>query len=58
MRVQSQVSRKHKGKEYMKFWVVISNKTIEKLGWKSGDELDQTVKNGKLILKKEGAKED
>ena len=52
MRLLSQKSREYKGKEYKKFWVVISNKLIEKLGWKTGDELEAKVKDKKLIIEK------
>jgi len=50
MRLLSQISREYKGKEYKKFWVVIPNKIIEKLGWKTGQELKAEVKDKKLIV--------
>ncbi len=53
MRLLSQKSREYKGKGYNKFWVIIANKSIEKLGWKKGDELKAEVKNNKLIIEKE-----
>ena len=53
MRLLSQISREYKGKEYKKFWIVIPNKIIEKLGWKSGTELNADLKNGKLVINKE-----
>ncbi len=53
MRLLSQKSREYKGREYKKFWVVISNKLIEKLGWKTGDELEAEVKGEKLVIGKE-----
>lgn len=53
MRLLSQISREYKGTEYKKFWVVISNKFIEKLGWKTGDELEAEVKGGKLVIEKD-----
>jgi len=52
MRLLSQKSREYKGKEYKKFWVVISNKLIEKLGWRTGDELEADAKDKKLIISK------
>lgn len=52
MKLQSQVSRKVGDTEYLKSWVVIPNKLLEKLKWKSGQELDGEVKNGKLIISK------
>ena len=36
MRLLGQISRKYKGKEYLKHWIVIPNKIIKKLGWKIG----------------------
>ena len=50
MRLQSQVSREYKDKKYEKFWVVIPSKIIEKLGWKSGQELEAEIKDDKLII--------
>ena len=52
MKLQSQVSRKYGDTEYDKFWVVIPNKILEELKWKSGQELDAEVKDNKLIVKK------
>ena len=53
MRLLSQISREYKGKEYKKFWIVIPNNIIKKLGWKSGTELNADLKNNKLIIEKE-----
>ena len=52
MKVQSQVSRKYGDTEYFKSWVVIPNKLLELLKWKTGQELEGEVKEDKLILKK------
>ena len=52
MKLQSQVSRKVGDKEYKKFWVVIPQKIIKKLGFKAGDELKAVVKGGKLVIGK------
>jgi len=52
MKLQSQVSRKVGDIEYLKSWVVISNKFLKDLKWKSGQELQAEVKDGKLIIKK------
>ena len=52
MRLLSQKSREYKGKEYKKFWVVIPQKIIEKLGWRAGYELKADIKNDKLIIDK------
>ncbi len=53
MRLQSQKSREYKEKEYNKFWIVIPNKLIEKLGWKTGEDLEAEVKKGKLVIEKD-----
>lgn len=53
MILQSQVSRKVGDTEYEKYWVVIPKKLLEKLGWKSGQELKPEVKGDKLIVEKE-----
>ena len=53
MRLQSQISREYKGTKYEKFWIVIPTKLVEKLGWKSGQELNEDLKKGKLIIEKE-----
>ncbi|MBI2522984.1 AbrB/MazE/SpoVT family DNA-binding domain-containing protein [Candidatus Woesearchaeota archaeon] len=53
MRLQSQISREYKGTKYEKFWIVIPSKIIEKLGWKSKQELNADLKNNKLIIQKE-----
>ncbi len=51
MKLQSQVSRRIKKKEYRKFWVVIPNEIVEKLGWVEGQEVSPEVKGHTLILK-------
>lgn len=53
MRLLSQKSREYKDKEYIKHWVVIPNKLVEKLGWKRGEELEAEVKDKKLIIEKD-----
>jgi len=53
MRLLSQISREYKGKNYKKFWIVIPNKLIEKLGWKTGEDLEGKVKNDKLVIEKD-----
>jgi hypothetical protein len=52
MRLQKQVSREYQGTKYKKFWVVISTKLIEQLGWKGGEELEAEAKENKLTIKK------
>jgi hypothetical protein len=52
MKLQSQVSRKVGDTEYLKSWIVIPNKILKLLGWKTGQDLDGEVKDGKLIISK------
>jgi len=54
MKLQSQISRKYKKKEYKKFWIVIPKKLLEEIRWDAGQELKGEVKNNKLILRKVG----
>lgn len=51
MQLQRQLSRKHKGKEYPKYTVVIPPKEIEKLGWNEGVRLEPEIKDSELILR-------
>ncbi|MFH1181687.1 MAG: AbrB/MazE/SpoVT family DNA-binding domain-containing protein [Candidatus Woesearchaeota archaeon] len=53
MRLLSQKSREYKDKAYHKYWVVIPNKLIEKLGWKQGDELEAEIKGNKLSIERD-----
>lgn len=52
MKLQSQTSRKYGDTEYKKSWIVISNKLLKLLWWKTGQELDAEVREGKLIVEK------
>jgi|GEM_PF-1945365 len=52
MRLLSQTSRKYKETEYKKFWVIVPNDLIEKLGWKTGDELGAKAEKNKLVIEK------
>lgn len=53
MKLLSQTSRTYKEKRYSKFWVIIPNKVIERIGWETGDSLELNVKGGKLVIEKE-----
>lgn len=53
MKLQKQLSRKVKDKEYAKYVLVIKPDIIAKLGWKDGEELRAEPKNGKLIIGKQ-----
>ena len=50
MRLLSQVSREYKGNKYKKFWIIIPSKIIEKLGWRTGQELKAEVKDNKMLI--------
>lgn len=52
MKLLGQKSREYKGVEYFKFWTVIPNKLIEKLGWKKGEELEAKIEGEKLVIEK------
>ncbi|AIC15251.1 hypothetical protein NVIE_010250 [Nitrososphaera viennensis EN76] len=50
MQLQRRLNRVVGDKEYSKWQVVIPPETVEKLGWKEGQELDEQVQGHKLIL--------
>src|SRR5438094_8068112 len=50
LKLQSQVSRQVEKKKYHKFWIVIPNEVVERLGWESGYELEHEVKGQTLIV--------
>lgn len=50
MKLQKQLSRKVKGKEYPKWVVTISPEKIKKVGWKEGTELNADVMEDKIVL--------
>ncbi|MFA5855775.1 MAG: AbrB/MazE/SpoVT family DNA-binding domain-containing protein [Candidatus Pacearchaeota archaeon] len=52
MKLQKQLSRKVGNKEYAKYVAVIPPEAIDKLKWKSGEDLEFEIKDGKLVLKK------
>ena len=52
MKLQSQISRKVGDKEYEKSWIVIPQKILKLLEWKSGQELETEIKGDKLIISK------
>ena len=53
MKLLSQKHSEYKGKPYKKFWIIIPNKLIEKVGWKEGTKLNADLKKEKLIIQKE-----
>jgi len=52
MKLQKQLSRKVGNKEYPKYVAVIPPKIVEEAKLKEGQELEVSVKNGKIILEK------
>jgi bifunctional DNA-binding transcriptional regulator/antitoxin component of YhaV-PrlF toxin-antitoxin module len=50
MKLQKQLSRKVKNKEYPKYVVTVPPSQIKELGWKEGIELEIEVENNKLVL--------
>jgi AbrB family looped-hinge helix DNA binding protein len=51
MKLQKQLSRKVKNKEYSKYVIVLPSQIVAKLGWKEGENLEASVKNKKLVIK-------
>jgi AbrB family looped-hinge helix DNA binding protein len=51
MKLQKQVSRKVKNKEYSKYVIVLPSEIVAKLGWKEGENLEAFVRNKKLVIK-------
>lgn len=52
MKLSSQISRKYRNSAYRKFWIIIPKKILEKLGWKTGQELKTNIKKNELIISK------
>ncbi len=50
MRLQKRLSRKVKGKEYVKGVITIPPEDIRTLGWKEGEQLDVEFKGSDTIL--------
>jgi bifunctional DNA-binding transcriptional regulator/antitoxin component of YhaV-PrlF toxin-antitoxin module len=51
VKLQKQLSRKVKNKEYPKWVVTIPPSHIEKLKWKEGTELDALVEDNEITLR-------
>lgn len=52
MELQKRLSRKYKGKAYVKWVITIPPAIIKALGWKEGQEIEAEPASGKLVLKK------
>ena len=53
MKLISHPSRKYKDKEYQKFWIIVPNRMVEKLGWKKGEKLEAEIKGDKLVIERD-----
>jgi hypothetical protein len=49
VKLQKQLAYNYKGKQHFKHVIVIPEEALNELGWKGGQELDLTTKNGQLI---------
>lgn len=50
MRLMKLYDQTYKRKRYYQWRITIPPKQIKELNWKQGQELQSTIKNGKLIL--------
>jgi hypothetical protein len=48
-KLQKQLAYKYKEKKHYKHVIVVPDEAITELGWKGGQQLDLTVKDGKLV---------
>jgi hypothetical protein len=49
-KLQKQLAYKYKGKKHFKHVVIVPDEAITELGWEGGQELELTVKDGKLTI--------
>jgi AbrB family looped-hinge helix DNA binding protein len=57
-RLQKHFAYKYKDKQHYKHVIVIPDDAINELGWKGGQELELTVKDGQLIVEPKSEKQD
>ena len=50
VRLQKRFAYKYKDKEHYKHVVTIPDETVERLGWKEGEELQQIIEENNLIV--------
>jgi len=55
MRLQKQMSRKYKGKEYPKWVITVPPRQIEELGWGEGEFLESKVTRQELAIRRENS---
>lgn len=48
-KLQKQLAYKYKEKKHYKHVIVVPDEAITELGWKGGQELELTVKDGKIV---------
>jgi bifunctional DNA-binding transcriptional regulator/antitoxin component of YhaV-PrlF toxin-antitoxin module len=51
VKLQKRFAYKYKNKEHYKHIIVIPENAINKLGWKSGEELDTVIEEEALVVK-------
>jgi bifunctional DNA-binding transcriptional regulator/antitoxin component of YhaV-PrlF toxin-antitoxin module len=56
-KLQKQLAYKYKKKKHYKHVIVVPDEAITELGWKGGQELELTVKNGKLVAELKSEKD-
>jgi hypothetical protein len=49
-KLQKQLAYKYKDKKHYKHVIIVPDEAITELGWKGGQELELTMKNGRLIV--------
>jgi bifunctional DNA-binding transcriptional regulator/antitoxin component of YhaV-PrlF toxin-antitoxin module len=51
VRLQKRFAYKYKDKEHYKHMITIPEGTVERMGWKEGQELEQVVQDGALVIR-------
>lgn len=49
-KLQKQLAYKYKDKRQYKHVIIIPEEAVTELGWKGGQELELTLKNGQLVI--------
>jgi hypothetical protein len=49
-KLQKQLAYKYKEKKVYKHVIVVPDEAITELGWKGGQEVDLSIKDGKLLV--------
>lgn len=56
-KLQKQLAYKYKEKRQYKHVIVIPEEAVTELGWKGGQDLELTIKNGRLVIKTKSSNE-